>query len=66
MLTDTRGSLLADRSWGAGDVDARMVYLGYMMGFNQDARVSEYTAPAPWQQDHCVRLTVLLFEFIDK
>ena len=66
MLTDMRGSLWADRSWGAGDIDARMVYLGCMWGFDQDARVSEYTAPAPGQQDHCVRLTDLLFEFMDK
>ena len=25
MLTDMRGSLWVDRSWGAGDIDARMV-----------------------------------------
>ena len=59
-------SLWADRSWGAGDIDARMVYLGCRWGFDQDARVSEYKAPAPGQQDHCVRLTALLFEFMDK
>ena len=66
MLTDMRGSLWADSSRGGGDIDARIVYLGCMWGFDQDARVSEYTAPAPGQQDYCVQLTDLLFEFMDK
>ena len=35
MPTDMRGSLWADRSWGAGDKDARMVYLGCEWGFDQ-------------------------------
>ena len=66
MLTGMRKDLWADRSWGAGDIDSRMVYLGCMWGFDQDARVSEYTAPAAGHQDHCVRLADLQFECMNE
>lgn len=66
ILRGMRESLWADRSWGAVDIESRMVYLGCMWGFDKDARVSEYTASALGHQDHCIRLTDLLFECMNK
>ncbi len=40
---------------------ARMAYLGCMWGFDQSARISEYTVPEPRAQDHCIRLDDLSF-----
>ena len=39
----------------------RMAYVGCMWGFDQSARVSEYTVPEPRAEDHCVRLDDLTF-----
>lgn len=66
MVTDMRVSLWAGKGWELTDVDSRMVYLGCMWGFDQDARISEYTPPGLGQQDHCVRLRDLEFEYEDE
>ena len=38
-----------------------MTYLGCMWGFDQSARISEYTVPEPRAQDHCIRVDDLSF-----
>ena len=40
-----------------------MIYLGCMWGFDQSARVSEYTLPEPRAVDHCIRLDDLTFHY---
>ena len=41
-----------------------MVYLGCMWGFDQDARISEYTTPERGGVDHCVRAGDLVFDVV--
>ena len=56
MLSAARVRLWASKGWGWGDVDERMTYVGLMWGFDQVARVSEYTLAETAAEDHCVRL----------
>ena len=61
MITAARARLWEGRSWEWGDIDARMTYMGLMWGFDQVARVSEYTSAEVSAEDHCVRVWQLSF-----
>ena len=61
MLMDMRARLWTPQPWTGSGLVARMTYLGCMWGFDQSARVSEYTVPEPRAQDHCIRLDDLSF-----
>lgn len=61
MLMQARSSLWESRSWEWGDIDDRMTYLGLMWGFDQVARVSEYTSAEKDAEDHCIRVWQLSF-----
>ena len=56
MIAAARARLWEGRSWEWGDIDARMIYMGLMWGFDQVARVSEYTSAEVAAEDHCVRV----------
>ena len=43
------------------DIKRCMTYLGCQWGFNQSARVSEYTCPEKGAVDHCIRVDDLTF-----
>ena len=40
---------------------SRMTYLACVWGFDQSARISEYTVPEPRSVDHCIRVDDLTF-----
>ena len=61
MIAAARARLWEGRSWNWGDIDARMTYVGLMWGFDQVARISEYTSAEVSAEDHCVRLWQLSF-----
>ena len=61
MLTSMRSRLWDHQPWTGPGLVSRMTYLGCMWGFDQSARVSEYTVPEPRAQDHCIRLDDLSF-----
>lgn len=61
MLMEARGRLWVKKSWEWGDIDDRMTYLGLMWGFDQVARVSEFTAPESSSENHCVQVWQLSF-----
>ena len=61
MLLEARIRLWAEKGWGWGDIDDRMTYLGLMWGFDQVARVSEFTAPESAAENHCVQVWQLSF-----
>ena len=61
MLQDMRERLWSQQSWSGIGLISRMSYLGCMWGFDQSARVSEYTVPEPRAQDHCIRVDDLSF-----
>ena len=61
MIAAARVRLWEGKGWGWGDVDDRMTYVGLMWGFDQVARVSEYTSAETAAEDHCVRLWQLTF-----
>jgi hypothetical protein len=61
MLLEARIRLWVEKSWGWGDIDDKMTYLGLMWGFDQVARVSEYTAPESSSENHCVQVWQLSF-----
>ena len=61
MLMEARRRLWVEKTWGWGDIDDRMTYLGLMWGFDQVARVSEFTAAETSAEDHCVQVWQLSF-----
>lgn len=61
MIMAARVKLWERKSWGWGDVDDRMTYVGLMWGFDQVARISEYTSAETTAEDHCIRLWQLTF-----
>ena len=61
MLMAARARLWEGRHWEWGDIDRRMTYIGLMWGFDQVARVSEYTSAEVSGEDHRVRLWQLSF-----
>ena len=61
MLTDIRSRLWTPQAWSGDGLAMRMTYLACMWGFDQSARISEYTVPEPRAQDHCIRLDDLSF-----
>ena len=66
MLLAARVRLWEGKSWEWGDIDKRMTYVGLMWGFDQVARVSEYTSAEVLAEDHCVRLWQLTFIIEDE
>ena len=61
MLVDMRACLWTQQPWVGQGLLSRMAYLGCVWGFDQSARISEYTVPEPRAQDHCIRLDDLSF-----
>lgn len=61
MLLEARVRLWVEKGWEWGDIDDRMTYLGLMWGFDQVARVSEFTAPESASENHCVQVWQLSF-----
>ena len=61
MLMGARSRLWEGKGWEWDDIDNRMTYVGMMWGFDQVARVCEYTSAEPNAEDHCVRLWQLTF-----
>ena len=61
MLMEARVRLWVNKTWEWGDVDDRMTYLGLMWGFDQVARVSEFTAAESSSENHCVQVWQLSF-----
>ena len=61
MLTNIRVRLWDNQPWHGDGLLSRMTYLACMWGFDQSARISEYTAPEPRGADHCIRVDDLTF-----
>ena len=61
ILTDMRERLWNGHLWNDTGVESRMAYLGCIWGFDQSARISEYTRPEPGAVDHCARVDDLTF-----
>ena len=61
ILHDMRDRLWNGQDWDRVGLDNRMSYLGCVWGFDQCARVCEYTRPEPGALDHCVRVDDLSF-----
>ena len=63
MLVDMRTHLWDAQSWTGDGLIQRMTYLACVWGFDQSARVSEYTIPEPRAVDHCIRVDDLSFHY---
>ena len=61
LLDDMRTRMWTGKPWNGIGLKGRMAYVGCVWGFDQSARVSEYTRPEPGSTDHCVRLDDLTF-----
>ena len=61
ILNDIRGRLWDGREWSRADMVGRMTYLACVWGFDQSARISEYTVPERGSVDHCIRVDDLTF-----
>ena len=61
MLMEARARLWVNKTWEWGDIDDRTTYLGLMWGFDQVARVSEFTAAESSSENHCVQVWQLSF-----
>lgn len=61
MLASMKARLWDNKAWSGAGLLSRMTYLACMWGFDQSARVSEYTTPEPRASDHCVRVDDLTF-----
>ena len=64
MLADMRTRLWDLQPWIGNGLVQRMAYLACVWGFDQSARVSEYTIPEPRAVDHCIRLDDLVFHYL--
>ena len=49
------------KGWGLHEINLWMTHLDCVWGYDLDARVSTYTAPEKWQEDHCVGAGDLVF-----
>lgn len=61
LLIDMRTRMWTGMPWNGMGLKVRMAYVGCIWGFDQTARVSEYTRPEPGCTDHCVRLDDITF-----
>ena len=61
MLMEARVRLWVNKTWEWGDIDEKMTYLGLMWGFDQVARVGEYTAAESSSENHGVQVWQLSF-----
>jgi hypothetical protein len=61
ILDDIRKHLWHDKAWDARGLRDRMAYLACVWGFDQTARVSEYTIPEGIATDHCIRVDDVSF-----
>lgn len=61
IIEDLRERLWQGKTWEAKDVEDRMAYLACAWGYDQSARISEYTRPEPKGSDHCIRTDDLTF-----
>jgi hypothetical protein len=60
-LDNIREHLWCNKGWDARGLLDRMMYLACIWGFDQSARVSEYTAPEGDATDHRVRIDDVTF-----
>jgi hypothetical protein len=61
ILDNIREHLWCNKAWDARGLRDRMTYLACIWGFDQSARISEYTAPEGDATDHCVRIDDVTF-----
>lgn len=61
LVEDMRERLWKGKTWEPKGLEARMAYLACVWGYDQSARVSEYTRPEPGGTDHCIRVDDLTF-----
>jgi hypothetical protein len=61
FLDNIRESLWHPSTWDAKGFRDRMTYLACVWGFDQTARVSEYTLPEGTNTNHCIRLDDVTF-----
>ena len=64
MILGLRSKLWEGKGWGYPHIDSRAVYIAVVWAYDQDARVSEYTAPELRGEDHCIRVGDLSFEVV--
>jgi hypothetical protein len=62
MILGLRSKLWEGKGWSYPHIDSRAVYIAVVWAYDQDARVSEYTAPELRGEDHCIRVGDLSFE----
>jgi hypothetical protein len=63
ILDNIREHLWSNKTWDARGLRDRMTFLVCVWGFDQSARVSEYTAPERDATDHCIRIDDITFHF---
>jgi hypothetical protein len=61
LLEQMRKRLWREGPWELSHFGNCMAYVGCAWGFDQAARISEYTCPEPGGEDHCIRLDDLTF-----
>jgi hypothetical protein len=61
LLEQMRKRLWREGPWEVSHFGSCMAYVGCAWGFDQAARISEYTCPEPGGEDHCIRLDDLTF-----
>lgn len=61
LLNDMRTRMWTGKPWTGMGLKGRMSYVACVWGFDQSARVSEYTRAEPGATDHCVRLDDITF-----
>ena len=61
LLDDIRENLWRKSNWEAKGVRDRMAYLACVWGFDNAARISEYTIPEGINTDHCLRVDDVTF-----
>lgn len=61
IITSMRTRLWVETPWAPNDLPGCMAYIGCAWGYDQSARVSEYTKAEGAAQDHCARVDDLTF-----
>ena len=61
LINDMRTRMWTGKPWTGMGLKGRISYVACVWGFDQSARVSEYTPAEPGATDHCVRLDDITF-----
>lgn len=61
ILIAMRTRLWVEAPWAPSAVPGCLAYIGCVWGFDQTARISEYTTPEGSAEDHCIRVDDLTF-----